>query len=304
MTASRAGEWRTIVLAGAVHIGWLMVVTVHSHIAWWLAIPLLAVIVAQHGSLQHEVLHGHPFRDQRLNNALGSVPIALRLAYPVYRRYHLLHHRCEFLTDPFEDAESYYFDAETWRRFPRVVRWFWIAHNTMVGRLVLGPACETIAVYRWQWREIRAGDRQLARWWASHFARAALVLAFVIAMGFPLWVYLVGMYAGHSLSLVRSFSEHRWVSEDGARTAMVRAGPFWAFLFLNNNLHLTHHVRPEVAWYRLPALAEELGSDEVAAGDAGLYRGYWDVLWRYGVKPIDHPLHPRDRASVGEAVTG
>jgi fatty acid desaturase len=293
---ARPVEWQTVLISVAVHGAWLLVVLSHRHTPWWLAATLLALVIAWHGSLQHEVLHGHPFASQKANDALGSVPLGLRLAYPVYRRYHLAHHRCEHLTDPIEDSESYYLDPATWSRLAPPARWLCTAHNTMSGRLILGPMCETVRVYRWQWREIRAGDRDLARWWLGHLVMVCLVLGFVVGVaGFPLWVYLVGVYAGHSLSLVRSFCEHRWVSEAGARTAMVRSGPFWSLLFLNNNLHLTHHQRPDAAWFRLPALAGELGSDGAAATDAGLYRGYWDVFRRYAVKPFDHPVHPRGR---------
>lgn len=300
MTGRSAGEWRTMVVAGAVHAGWLAIVLTHRHSPWWLTAGLLAVIIAWHGSVQHELLHGHPFRSQRANDALGSLPLGLRLAYPVYRRYHLLHHRSEHLTDPSEDPESYYLDARTWHGLPAPARWFWTAHNTLLGRLVLGPAREALSVYRWQWREVRRGDHRLARWWATHFVLVAVVIVFLVwVVGFPIWVYLLGAYAGHSLGLVRSFCEHRWVSEDGARTAMVRSGAFWSLLFLNNNLHLTHHERPEVPWYRLPALADELDSYQVAAGDAGLFRGYWEIGLRFGVRPFDHPVHPRQRAAIG-----
>lgn len=296
-----AGEWRTVVLAIVVHAGWVTVVLGHDQMLWWVSAAALAVLIAWHGSLQHELLHGHPFRNQHLNDMLGSVPIGLRLAYPVYRRYHLSHHRCEQLTDPMEDAESYYFTADAWRGFPRPARWFWVCHNTLSGRLVLGPACETILVYRWQWREVRAGDRELLRWWLAHLTRVALLLAFVLGVaGFPLWLYLIGAYGGHSLGLMRSFCEHRWVSEDGPHTAVVRAGPFWSLLFLNNNLHVAHHAAPDVAWYRLPALADEQDADASAAAEAGLYRGYAEVFRRFLVRPFDHPLHPQQRpAAVG-----
>lgn len=286
-------------LTAFVYGSWLLVVVLAGHSPWWIPAIILAVVIAWHGSLQHELLHGHPFRDQRINNALGSVPLGLRLAYPVYRRYHLSHHSCEHLTDPIEDSESYYLTAATWNRLPASARWFWIAHNTMLGRLLVGPAVETIGVVGWQWREIRTGERELARWWLTHMVRVVLLLAFVVGVaGFPLWIYLVGAYGGHSLTMVRSFCEHRWVSEVGGRTAMVRSGPFWSLLFLNNNLHLTHHLRPGAAWYRLPRLADELHSDEDAARDAGLYRGYGEIFRQYLVRPFDHPVHPRDRAAT------
>ena len=56
---------------------------------------------------------------------------------------------------------------------------------------------------------------------------------------------------------VRSFAEHRFV-DGGTQSAVVRAGPVMSLLFLNNNLHLSHHARPGVPWYQLPALHERL----------------------------------------------
>jgi fatty acid desaturase len=77
----------------------------------------------------------------------------------------------------------------------------------------------------------------------------------------------------------------------------VEAGPLLALLFLNNNLHHTHHARPGAPWYRLPSLARTLRSAEVAAVGAGRYRSYTDVVRRHFARPLDGPVHP-DPASV------
>jgi fatty acid desaturase len=72
-----------------------------------------------------------------------------------------------------------------------------------------------------------------------------------------------------------------------------------ALLYLNNNLHHTHHERPGVPWYRIPALHREMGSDEIAAGGAGLYTGgYLQIARQFLFKPFcqpDHPLSPGAR---------
>ena len=67
----------------------------------------------------------------------------------------------------------------------------------------------------------------------------------------PLWVYLLlFVYPGASLTLLRSYLEHRAHDEVDARTIIVEAGPVMSLLYLNNNLHAAHHDEPGLAWYR------------------------------------------------------
>jgi len=98
--------------------------------------------------------------------------------------------------------------------------------------------------------------------------------------------------------LLRSFVEHCAVAE-GTRSAVVKAGPVMSLLFLNNNLHHTHHAQPSTPWYQLPALHRTLDSDDLASQGAGLYRrGYVEVARRNFLRPFcqpDHPLSPGAR---------
>jgi fatty acid desaturase len=296
MSSDKRVEWQTVALAAGVHALWVLVVATHSLVPTWMTIGLLAIAIAWHGSLQHEVLHGHPFSSQPANEAIGSLPLSLRLPYPIYRRYHLEHHR-SVLTDPVDDAESFYLSAETWSALSTWRRRGALAHHTLLGRILIGPMVGAAKLWRSQFRAIRRGDRELGAIWARHVVVVAALLWIIVeVVGMPIWVYLIGVYAGQSLTLVRSFAEHRWVPGDGSRSAVVRSGRAFSLLFLNNNLHDAHHARPSVAWYRLPALAEELDSDAAAANGAGLYAGYRDVGRRYFVRPFDHPLHPLERA--------
>ena len=292
-------EWRTVAVAVAVHGLWLAAVALHASTPWPLTVVALAVATAWHGSLQHETIHGHPFRSRRLNSLVGSLPISVRLPYPVYRRYHLAHHDCADLTDPTDDSESFYVSAESWETMGRMRRAVVLAHHTLLGRMVLGPPREMARVLAHQAREVRRGDRELARWWSVHAVAAAALCAFVVAvMGIPLWQYLLGaVYLGHSLTLLRSYCEHRWV-QGATRSAMVRSGPVFGLLFLNNNLHHVHHAEPGVPWYKLPARVAATGADGQAAAGAGLYGGYLDVARRYLVRPYDHPVHPSQRAGI------
>jgi fatty acid desaturase len=76
----------------------------------------------------------------------------------------------------------------------------------------------------------------------------------------------------------------------GSRAAVVRTGPVLSMLFLNNNLHHTHHAHPTVPWYELRALHERTDGDSSAEAGAGLYRGYREIVRRYAVRPFGHPL--------------
>ena len=58
------GEWRTVVLILAVYGGTLATVLNHDRLGGVLTVLLLAWFGAWHLSMQHEMLHGHPFRAQ------------------------------------------------------------------------------------------------------------------------------------------------------------------------------------------------------------------------------------------------
>ena len=292
-------EWRTVAVAVAVHGLWLATVALHGVTPWPLTILALGVAAAWHGSLQHETIHGHPFRSRHLNVLLGLLPVTLHLPYLVYRRYHWAHHDCPELTDPTDDSESFYVTAGKWASMGRLGRAVAVAHHTLLGRLVLGPPRDVARVFAHQAREIWRGDRELARWWSAHAVAATALGLFVVAvMGMPLWQYLLGAtYLGNALTLMRSYCEHRWV--DGAtRSAVVRSGRFFSMVYLYNNLHHVHHADPGVPWYRLPAHADATGGYEEAAAGAGLYRGYFELARRFLVRPFDHPVHPTERAGL------
>ena len=105
----------------AVYAGTIATTLAHD---WLGAVPtvfLLAWFGAWHLSMQHEIIHGHPFRSSRLNALLGSIPVTLWIPFLCFRRDHLEHHEAD-LTNPERDNESYYVSQETWDRSGRIRR--------------------------------------------------------------------------------------------------------------------------------------------------------------------------------------
>ncbi|MGH9135441.1 MAG: fatty acid desaturase [Acidimicrobiales bacterium] len=291
-TAVRRVEWPTVAVSVAVYGSWLVLTLAWSALPAAVAVVAAGVILAWFGSLQHETVHGHPFQSQRWCDRLAALPLALWLPYRVYRVSHLAHHRTGRLTDPYDDPESWYVAGARWHQLGRIRRAVLTVNRTLAGRLLIGPLLAGARFVGGEVGRLRRGDRDAARVWARHVVAVAVIGAWLVTVGVPLWQYVIACYLSVSITLVRSYAEHRAVGDDVSPSAVVEAGPLMSLLFLNNNLHHTHHARPGVPWYRLPTLADALHSAEVAARGAGRYRGYTDLARRHLLRPVDPPVHP------------
>lgn len=294
-SARRGTEWPTVALAAAIYLAWLA-------LTWWhaaLPLPVLflggAWVTAWHMSLQHETLHGHPTRSRRINDLIGMIPLSPWLSYEAYRRSHLRHHRDEHLTDPLEDPESYYAAPERLRRVPRAMLFVLLFNNTLAGRMLIGPLLSVSSFLMREASVVREGDRAARRGWAIHLVPASLVLAWVhVACGMSLATFAACfLYPGMSLALVRSFAEHRAEPDQERRTAIVQHGGMLGILFLFNNLHVVHHERPGLPWYRLPS-AWRANESRIRALGGPIYDSYAEVARRFWRTPHHHPAYPAE----------
>ncbi|MEI6640532.1 MAG: fatty acid desaturase [Novosphingobium sp.] len=297
-------EWPTLALLFACHVAWVGACLLYS-LAPWLAVPLLALAIALHSSLQHEAIHRHPTPSEGWNELLVSLPLGLLIPWRRYRETHLAHHVDSRITDPYDDPESFYIAAADHRRLPRAVRLLLAANATLAGRLLLGPA---IAAARFLLTEARLGLRQrgaAAREWRKAWALHALGLVpvlglvhFVFVM--PFAAYFGAVYLGMALLALRGFAEHRWADAPEARTVIVERSRL-GWLFLNNNLHFVHHSHPHLAWYALPAAYRARRAEWLAFNEGYVFTGYRAVLRAFALRakePVVHPVHaasPQER---------
>ena len=288
----RAGpSW---LVAALVYTGFGLLTWHWTALPWWLVAPLAAALLAWQGSLQHEAVHGQLALWRWLNDLPALPPLNLWLPFPLYRAAHRAHHDFEILTEPWRDPESFYVDRATWRRLRAPLRLLLRAYNTLLGRLLLGPF---LVIGQFFWAEGRAlarGDRASLRIWLWHLPAVALVLLWVHGVcGIPLWQYLLlAVLPGASLTLVRSFAEHKAAGTPLERTAVVESGPLLSLLFLNNNLHYAHHERPDLPWHALPAYYRAHRARLLRENGGLLYRGYREILRRFLLRPVDAPVHP------------
>lgn len=290
----RPVAWPTLAVAAAIYSGFVLVTWFHDQLPWWVAVAAGAWLGAWHGSLQHEVVHGHPTAWRGVNHAIAMPSLLLWIPFGIYRKTHLRHHRNSRLTDPLQDPESYYVTPEAWARMAPPRRALLRFHNTLAGRLLLGPLRAVVRLYGEEIQRLYSGDMRHLRDWAWHLPMVALVLAWAWGIcGMPLWQYLLGfVYAGTALTLLRSFLEHQAAPAVDERTAIVEAGPLMSLLFLNNNLHAVHHDRPRLPWHRLPEAYAARRAAYLARNGGYVYRGYGRIVLRYLLRPKEPPVHP------------
>ena len=287
-------EWPTVALAAVIYGGWLTLTAMQGALPWWLLLPAGAWLTAWHMSLQHEVLHGHPTRWTWLNDLIGFVPLSLWLPYARYRDDHLGHHRDANLTDPIDDPESYYVTSGDYLRRGRPGRALLAVCNTLAGRVLFGPARGIVGFLAAEGVALRDRPGPTLRIWLPHLAAVACILLWLhLACHMsPLRYIACFVYPGYALALVRSFAEHRAAEEHRHRTAIVENTPVMGLLFLHNNLHVVHHLRPALAWYRIPAFYRSRRERLVKLNGGLLYNGYLDVARRFLLRKHHEAPHP------------
>ena len=255
----------------------------------WVTLALLGPVITLHSSLQHEALHGHPFRNATLNAALVWPSLNILIPYARFKDTHLAHHYDPHLTDPYEDPETNYLDPDIWAQLSGWWQKILIANNTLIGRLILGPIIGLVSFLH---TEACTITPRTAIQWLGHIPSAALVIWVIWLSPTSYWTYAFGIYVGLSLLKLRTFLVHQAAGPCRERTAIVESGGLFGLLFLNNNLHVVHHVHPRVAWYLLPRLYAANKAKYLQRNAGYHYTSYWQVLRRYAWRGKDSVAHP------------
>lgn len=286
-------EWPTWALLALCYGGVAAGTTIAT--ALWLpfGLTLTTLSLVLYSSLSHELIHGHPFRSATLNGALVFPALGLFVPYLRFRDTHLAHHRDSRLTDPYDDPESNYLDATDWTRLPEWRRTLLRVNNTLLGRVLLGPLIGQIAFLRADWH---TRSPRIVAAWALHGAGLVPVGLWLSAAQMPVWAYVCCAYGALSILKIRTFLEHQAHERARGRTVIIEDRGLLAFLFLNNNLHVVHHMHPRTPWYRLPRLYFTDPQRYLRRNDGYRFASYGEVFRRYLLKakdPVAHPLWQR-----------
>ena len=290
----RRWELPTWVVAVGVYGSWTGLVLLQERIPWPLTMAAGAYVLAWHFSLQHEAIHGWRSLPLWLRTAIVWPPIGGWLPYEIYRESHSIHHRDPNLTYPGLDTESVYHRQEDWARYSPPWRAVLMFNQTLIGRLSIGPLLRWRKLVFTEWGLLRAGDTRHVGSWARFAVGLAGVLWFVTAVGgMPVWkYYLLFVYPGLSLGLLRAFIEHRWGEHPEERVAVVESNWLFGLLFLWNNLHIVHHLDPALPWFEIPRAYRRRREDFLRRNGGYVFKGYGEIARRWLARPVFVPVHP------------
>jgi fatty acid desaturase len=176
----------------------------------------------------------------------------------------------------------------------KIKRGLLIANQTMAGRLILGPWLRLWGLATKEARRVAGGDFSHLPHWAVHALCLALLFWFISGVcHFPWWQYcLLIAYPGLGLGLLRAFTEHRAAEDSQQRTAAVESNVVFGMLFLYNNLHVVHHLKPTMPWYEIPRYYRQNRTSLLLGNGDFVYRGYAQLARRYLLTPVFSPIHP------------
>ena len=284
-------EWPTWFSIFIVYVMWWIVLDNFSIIPF--ASVLLIFILTFHGSVQHELIHGHPTNNQEINDFLASPPIGLWCPYLIYKYSHLYHHNNSNLTLPDKDPESYYVSEEIWHSLSKWRQKLAIFNMTFFGRLMLGPFWYFISLRKQMFKSFKRSTLSKAFIWISHDLLSLTLLLFILLFfEVNILIYIGCAYIAQSLTLVRSFYEHRVANIPNHRSVIMKASLPMRLLFLNNNFHLVHHENPSMSWYLLPKEYKARLDYYQDLNGNFIEPGYIKWFTSYLFKPVTHPKYP------------
>ena len=284
----------TLLVALAIYTAWVALIWYNAVLPWWFLMPVGAYLLAWHFSLQHEAIHSFRGVPAWLRFVVVFPPIGLWFPFPLYRKSHTTHHRDINLTIPGVDTESYYVLRADWQRMGRVQRALLTFNQTLAGRMLIGPALRLWTLINKEVRRVARGEFSHLPHWIIHAAALGLLFWFISGVcHFPWWQYcLLVAYPGMSLGLLRAFHEHRAAEDSQQRTASVESNVLFGLLFLYNNLHVVHHLKPTMPWYDIPRYYRKNRGALLKMNGDFVYRGYGVFTRRFLLTPVFDPVHP------------
>jgi len=239
--------------------GWLLLLPVLTSNVWW--------------ALIHEAIHGVLFGSRRANRLTGRVQgILFGAAFDLLRWGHLLHHALSRTRR--ERSEVYvvgqdhraWFALNYYFRLTGGLYWF-----EVFGALIFLLPRPAI---RWAARRL-GGEHNVVEALTDKLLEPATLravrldgwlilslhgLAFVL-YGEQAWMLVLALIGRAFLISVVDNAFHYGTPLEDTKYARNLALPTWAGrLILNFNLHGAHHLRPGLAWWRLPGYHRQSGA--------------------------------------------
>lgn len=261
---TRRSDW-----PGILHYGsWLVLLAASGYIAWlsmetWWAIGAFFVygtIFSSADARWHECAHGTAFKSRWLNEGFHILSTLMTFYEPTVKRWsHARHHTHTIMTGIDPEIQV----PRPARMWTVLVDFFWLRSFAMNVRLIvlhaLGIISEAAIAYvpESQYRRMIAWSRAYLSVYIG-----VIVLAVALDSWLPFLFFGLPRLYGAWLHQLMSLTQHPGLAQNvwdhrlNSRT--VRANPVFAFLYVNMQYHLEHHMYPMVPFYALEKIHERL----------------------------------------------
>lgn len=246
----------TVVLTATLSFLWLCIMSAamaaYQLPAYFLA-PLIVLQIAVNFmffTVFHDGSHGSASKNRSLNELLMLPTWVALLGNPwFFRRVHMRHHANTNV--PVKDPDHFTASPQLWKRILKssilMVYYHWYAYKM-------------------------GGDWKHKFHLVTSSLGPVLVVALAVFTPFTWPILLVWLFPAWAALALLSYFNTAWPHHPAQETSRYKLGsnqfvPWWAqFALLNQNLHLLHHVRPNLPWYRYPSYFRAHRDDFEAKG--------------------------------------
>ena len=229
-------------------------------------------------SLSHETAHGTAFKTRWLNESVNWMSSLLYMEEPLHRRYtHTNHHT--FTWHVGKDSQMPFDTPMTFAGWLAEVSGLALTHFHIVTlfRLAGGRYTDVMksVIPENEFPRIRRNA------WLFLVIYTAIALAIMIGVDELLWYLVIPMLLGRPVMLLFTLIQHIEMQENSPSilesTRSFRSNWLAEFLYMNMNNHVEHHLFPQVPFYALPQLHQEIG-DQLPQPDPGFWRTNFEAL--------------------------
>lgn len=239
----------------------------------FIAVPLLAALIFRNFSLMHDAVHRAVSKSQYINDLSGVISGSIcLLPFEPWRKSHLEHHSWSgnIDKDPVMGLVKGYphFDP----KLQKTLNFFWRLWVPTLAVMQYGLfyllATKIFIAKRDSLKVLLSLLSPLLLWGSLIYF---LPTAFTLTILFPAFLlYMIAVEVvnfPHHLQLPQFEGDVRFPVWEQYKTSRSCIYPLWfaQHIVLNFNYHIEHHMFPDVPWYHLPKLHQEIklaiGSD-------------------------------------------
>ena len=229
-------------------------------------------------SLSHETAHGTAFKTRWLNETVNWISSLLYMEEPLHRRYtHTNHHTYTWHVG--KDSQMPFDTPMTFAGWLAEISGWALTHFHVVTlfRLVSRRYTDVMkaVIPKDEFPRIRRNA------WLFLMIYIAIALAIVTGVDALLWYLVIPMLLGRPVMLLFTLIQHVEMQENSPSildsTRSFRSNGLAEFLYMNMNNHVEHHLYPQVPFYALPQLNQEI-CDQLPEPDPGFWRTNWEAL--------------------------